>query len=99
MLPGKNQTYFSSKCTYRYEFKPGTSNLTRSRGPPVHFSGLPYPICSTPGTFTPYASGHVVFADGLHMQTGMYRTCAPSPVSNVLAAFTSTDGYNYTWIR
>jgi hypothetical protein len=100
VLPGAGKTSFSSNFTFRYEFKLGTNMLLRSTGPPVSFSGLPYPICEADPRqgFTPYASGHITFSDGLHLQTGMYSTCAPSPNSQLIAAFTSTDGYNYKWL-
>merc|ERR1712159_597880 len=98
VIAGAGKTTFGVNHTFRYEFEPGTSKLMRSPGPPVVFSGLPVPICERNGYFTPYASGHVVFADGLHLQTGMYTTCSPGHSSRVIAAFTSKDGYEYQWI-
>ena len=50
-------------------------------------------------TMTTYASGHIVLPGGRgHLQSAMYRTCAPSPNSNNLALFRSSDGYQYDFV-
>lgn len=101
------RTSVTSQPTMTYRIV--DSCLTEKLGPPVTFSGLPVPFCEAGGNdgrnprfvgMTPYAGGQLVLADGTHLVTTMYPSCAPGTRSRNggISIFSSADGYNFTFV-
>ena len=111
-IPGQTQngahatpTSVVSQPTMSYRFVGG--QLTETLGPSVSFGGLPAdePICGPPKDdpafvgMTVYAGGQLVLADGTHLVTTMYPVCLPGkPRDGGIHIFSSSDGYNFTFV-
>ena len=106
LLPSsRNSTSLSSNSTFSYRFE--HSELMRTPGPGVNFSGFTVPFCPQEpkypdGFMELYASSHIILPDGSHLQTGITLWCSPPAASRAgcyaILAFTSKDGYNYEYV-